>query len=393
MKFLDLIKLSTRMFKARTSRTILTILGMGVGVGAILFLVSLGYGLQKTLLEKITTSDSLLTLDVTESGSGENVMGNSAVSDFEKIEGVVEISPKFNVNVRGKIDDLTSDLFISDIKPSFLRLGGVKIKNGETLNDNIPYGAVMTTSAVKAFNMSEEEILNKDIDFVIPASAIAPGKSKPTTTKYRIIGIVEEDSNVVYVNSLTLDFLKIDKFDQIKVKCASNNIMGSVREKIVELGYMVSSLSDAVDQANKVFRIIQIVLGCFGVIALIVSAIGMFNTMTIALLERTVEIGIMKSIGASDLSISAMFITEATVMGFLGGIGGVLMGFLGGQIFNMLINFVATHLGGESLKLFYSPSWFLFMIIGFGTIVGSMTGVIPARRASNIDPLDALRNK
>ena len=134
-------------------------------------------------------------------------------------------------------------------------------------------------------------------------------------------------------------------------------------------------------------------LGCFGVIALIVSAIGMFNTMTIALLERTVEIGIMKSIGASDLSISGMFVTEATIMGFLGGIGGVILGLLTGEIFNALINFVATKFGGTSLDLFFSPPWFIFMIVVFGTVVGCATGVIPARRASNIDPLDALRNK
>ena len=70
MRFIDLFKLSTRMFKARTSRTLLTVLGMSIGIGAILFLVSLGYGLQKTLLEKITTADSLLTLDVSEAKSG-----------------------------------------------------------------------------------------------------------------------------------------------------------------------------------------------------------------------------------------------------------------------------------------------------------------------------------
>ena len=70
MKFIDLFKLATRMFKARTSRTLLTVLGMSLGIGAILFLVSLGYGLQKTLLERITTSDSLLTLDISEAKSG-----------------------------------------------------------------------------------------------------------------------------------------------------------------------------------------------------------------------------------------------------------------------------------------------------------------------------------
>jgi putative ABC transport system permease protein len=134
-------------------------------------------------------------------------------------------------------------------------------------------------------------------------------------------------------------------------------------------------------------------LGGFGVIALIVSAIGMFNTMTIALLERTTEIGVMKSIGASDLNISMIFATEATIMGFLGGLGGVVMGLATGNFFNILINTVAVRFGGEKLDLFYTPLWFIIIIISFGTIVGLMTGIIPARRASKIDPLDALKNK
>jgi putative ABC transport system permease protein len=161
----------------------------------------------------------------------------------------------------------------------------------------------------------------------------------------------------------------------------------------LEQGLLVSSLSDTVDQANQIFGIIQIVLISFGIIALIVSAIGMFNTMTIALLERTGEIGIMKSIGASRSSISIMFIAESTIMGILGGIGGVVVGILGGKIFNTMINLVASRFGGQSVNLFYSPMWFIVVIVVFAGFVGLFTGIVPARRASKIDPLDALRYK
>ena len=169
--------------------------------------------------------------------------------------------------------------------------------------------------------------------------------------------------------------------------------MGIVRDTILEYGLLVSSLSDTVDQANKIFRVVQFILMLFGIIALIVSAIGMFNTMTIALLERTEEIGIMKSIGASDMSISLMFFMESAIMGFLGGIAGVLIGIVGGFVFNGLINFVATRFGGEEVSLFYSPLWFVLAIIVFSAVVGLFTGLVPARRASKIDPLDALRYK
>ena len=128
-------------------------------------------------------------------------------------------------------------------------------------------------------------------------------------------------------------------------------------------------------------------------IALIVSAIGMFNTMTITLLERTEEIGIMKAIGASKSDISLMFIMESTLMGFLGAVGGVGIGYIGGLVINILINAVATRFGGEAVSLFYSPLWFVMTVIGFGAFVGFLTGVFPARSASRIDALDALRYK
>jgi putative ABC transport system permease protein len=119
----------------------------------------------------------------------------------------------------------------------------------------------------------------------------------------------------------------------------------------------------------------------------------MFNTMTITLLERTEEIGIMKAIGASKSDISLMFVMESTLMGFLGAVGGVGIGYVGGFVINVLINAIATRFGGEAVSLFYSPLWFVMTVIGFGAFVGFLTGVFPARSASRIDALDALRYK
>lgn len=401
MKIIDLLKLSTRMFKARTSRTVLTILGMGVGIGAILFLVSLGYGLQRTLLGKITTSDSILSLDVTWGGSDKNFLDAEKIKSIEKIEGVSEISPRFNINAQGKTEGLVSDMVVSGISPSFLRMGGTKILKGKSLNEENINGVIITNSVAQSFGKSQEEILGKKIEFIFSLSEAESSYVKNTiksekvqsANDYEIIGIIEGDENTIYVNSSTLDYLKIKKYDQLKVKCSSSSVMNEVRNNLISIDFTVSALSDAVDQAKKVFHVIQIVLGFFGVIALIVSAIGMFNTMTIALLERTREIGIMKSIGASDQEISFMFATEATLMGFLGAIAGVIMGIITGGIFNLLINLIASRFGGEKIELFYTPLWFIIMIIIFGTVVGFSTGVIPARRASKIDPLDALRNK
>jgi len=407
MRFSDLFNLSTRMFKARTSRTLLTVLGMSIGIAAILFLVSFGYGLQKTLLERITTSDSLLSLDISETKSGVVVLDKEMIKRIEDMPGVEDVSPAFQITTQGHIDDLSADLVTIGSKPSYLKLGGFKPTLGALFSDSEQNGVVISSSIAQVFGKSVEEMMGKEMSFSFfipmpPTNTSDPANAEQgqgelrrvdSETKFKIVGVVDGQDNIVYMNSSSLDSLNIDRYGQAKVKCKSNAEMTIVRDKILEFGLLVSSLSDTVDQANQIFKIVQLVLMLFGVIALFVSAIGMFNTMTITLLERTEEIGIMKSIGASDLGISLMFFMESAIMGFLGGISGVTIGWLGGLLFNTAINLVASRFGGEKVSLFYSPVWFVLSIVGFSTVVGFFTGLVPARRASKIDPLDALRYK
>lgn len=414
MKFVDLFKLSTRMFKARTSRTLLTVLGMSIGIAAILFLVSLGYGLQKTLLERITTSDSLLTLDVSEAKSGIVTLNREMVRKIESMSGVEEVSPAFQIITQGRIDDLSADLTTIGSKPSFLKLGGFRASHGVLLSEDNKNGIVISSAVAQVFGKSVDEMMGKEMSFsfFVPKAIATQEEGAETAavessdsfaeaefnridsdTKYTIVGAVDGEDNIVYINASSLESLNIDRYGQVKVKTNSNGEMGIIRDTILEYGLLVSSLSDTVDQANQIFKVLQIILMLFGIIALVVSAIGMFNTMTITLMERTEEIGIMKSIGASDFSISMMFFMESAIMGFLGGCAGVSIGWLGGLVFNAGINLLATRFGGQAVSLFYSPVWFILAILTFSGFVGLLTGYAPARRASKIDPLDALRYK
>jgi putative ABC transport system permease protein len=379
---------------------------MGVGISAILFLVSLGYGLQNTILERITTSDSLLTLDVVPQNSSPAVLDQATVEKIKGMDGVSEISPNFQLNAQGQLDDLKTELPVTAVSANYFRLNGMKVSSGQFFTDDNKEGIVISSSVAQIFSKSVDEMIGKEMTFVFSVPQENPDSgdtssvnSQDNTTKvpldkkFKIIGSVESDQNTIYFNYTSLDQLGLTRFNQIKVKCQSNAKMGGVRSTIQDMGFMVSSISETVDQTNKVFNVIKGILMLFGVIALIVSAIGMFNTMTITLLERTEEIGIMKSIGASDTVISLIFILESTIMGFLGGLMGIVIGWSEGMLFNTAVNLIATHFGGEKVNLFYSPLWFVIVIIAFGAFVGFLTGVIPARRASKIDPLDALRYK
>src|SRR6185369_5129439 len=399
MKFTDAFSLSTRMFKARKMRTALTILGMSVGIGAILFLVSLGYGLQKALLDRITTSDSLVTLDVTEANATLVPINRDMVGRIENIPGVDEVSPAFRLTASGTLEDISLDLTAVGTTPDFMKLSGLRLDRGEMINDGNLHGILVSTTLAKVLEKNGDNILGKTIDLTFFVSSTDKESVQEklqkieTDSEYKIIGVIPSDENIIYFHSGSLPDNSIDHYSQLKVKSTSSDVMQSVREKIMEEGLLVSSLSDTIGQANKIFSIVQIVLMSFGIIALIVSAIGMFNTMTITLMERTEEIGIMKSIGASDMSISVLFLWESVIMGLLGGISGVELGMAGGFVLNVLVNFLAARLGGVSVNLFYTPNWFIFMIIFFAAFVGLLTALVPARRASQIDPLDALRYK
>ena len=398
----DLLKLSTRMFKARTGRTILTILGMGIGIGAILFLVGLGYGLQEVLLKTITTSDSLLALDVSADREKGSRLNSEAVKKIESQEGVADVVSVYDAQAQIKFQDISADGTAVVTKPALLKLEGKKRMAGSENFEESPGKIVISSAFSNLLNISPEELEGKSITFSlflpsgknVSENASEKLERKDINSAYEITGVIENEELSFYVSSAGLEqFFSGMDYSRLKVKCRSSDVLDGVKEKIAGNNFLVSSLSDTVKEVNKMFRFVKIILALFGLVALLVSAIGMFNTMTVSLLERTKEIGIMKSIGASDKDILFIFLIESTIMGFLGGLSGIFLGIASGKAVNLILNAVAWRLGGQALSLFYFPAWFLLFIIGFSILIGFLTGLVPARRASAIDPLDALRSK
>ncbi len=402
MLITDIFRLSTRMFRSNRSRTILTIMGISVGIGAILFLVSLGYGLQRLILGQITTSDSLLSLDVNASDLSSLALNSKTVESIKQISGVERISPLVSIPAQMSLSNISSEIVANFAHSDFFRLEGTVVKKGKFYSESEEdkNKIIVSSSVLRLFDLNEDNYKGKNINFAL----LLPNKSEGSDNQnrnnidvsgnFQIVGIIEEDnSNYVYLPFSVIDGLGIDDYSKIKVKVNHEDDLDSVRNYIIEQGYSVSALSDIIEQANQVFKAAQITLALFGIVALFVSAIGMFNTMTIALLERTQEIGIMKALGATSLDIWNMFLGEATIIGFLGGVGGIVIGFLGGEMFNYGVNLLAGVFGGERVDLFWTPFWFVFFVIVFSVFVGVATGFYPARRAAKINCLEALRYK
>jgi len=390
------------MFRSNRSRTILTIMGISVGIGAILFLVSLGYGLQRLILGQITTSDSLLSLDVSASDLTSLNLDSNAAENIKQVSGVERISPLVSIPARMSLVNISSEIVANFANSDFFRLEGTVVEQGDFYSESQEdkNKIIVSSSVLRLFDLGEDSYQGKNVNFTL----LSPNKSSDSESSarnnidlsgdFQIIGIIEEEnSNYVYLPFSAIDGLGIDDYSKIKVKVGHKDNLDPVRDYIIEQGYAVSALSDIIEQANQVFRIAQIALALFGIVALLVSAIGMFNTMTIALLERTQEIGIMKALGATGVDIWNMFLGEATIIGFLGGVGGIAIGLLGGEIFNYGVNLLAAFFGGEKVDFFWTPFWFIFLVVLFSTFVGVATGFYPARRAAKINCLEALRYK
>jgi putative ABC transport system permease protein len=400
----DNIKLAARNFRTRGLRTFLTVLGISVGIGTTLFLVSLGYGLQKVLLEKIAKSDALLTLDVTSTNASVIRIDGKTVDDFSKVNGVSEIGLQQTLTSQFKSEDISSNINLFSVSSNFFRLGGIELLQGENFENEKDAKVILSTGALSSLNINDPtEALGKkmDITLIVPKEnqnqnqeLSAEKDMTHLDQQFVICGVIDDSSESSgYIPIGWTKAVAPDNFDEAKVKVADRNSLDTVRNEIVDKGFSVMALTDTVDEANKIFSILQFILAMFGIVALGVSAIGMFNTMTIALLERTNEIGILRAIGATRREILFLFLTESIAIGFLGGVGGITLGFLGTRAAGIGFNILAGALGGKSVEMFFTPIWFVGFIIIFSTLIGLMTGIYPSVRASRLNPLVALRNK
>lgn len=402
MQFIDIAKLSTRMFKTNPARTWLTILGMGVGTGAVVMLVGLGFGLQGIILEKIVFGETLLSLNVSAPSSGVVKLDQKAIDDMAKIIDVKDVSPMASYPSLVTFEGLTGNIFLQGVDPSYLRYTGTIPSAGDVFRDDgaDDSGSVLLSQSVlRLFGIEKpESIIGKPVSFrlIVPAASKGEAVQEVQIDKRYIVKGVTNDAaslSAMILMSELEKYVAVKTFDRVQVRVVASAALNATQDLILERGYKVSALSKTVEQATKIFQGIQAVLASFGGIALIVSAIGMFNTMTVTLLERTNEIGIMRTIGASPLDIKILFVSEAVVVGFLGGVVGILIGAAIGLSLNFSLNAVAGHFGGVAVTLFRFPAWFLIFISSFSGIVGFMTGVFPARRAAALNPLDAIRYK
>ena len=397
-------------FNNRRSRVFFTVLGVAVAIAVVLTLVSFGYGLQRSLLERITTQEALLALDVLPSDPSVIHFDAATLDAIQSLSGVQEVSPQAEFSGQMAFNGEFSDASVNAVSASFFGLDGRSPLAGRFFSAGEKGTVVVDTSVSQLFNVASKDLLGKKLMLTIfsqvpqtiaPSDGVSGQASRaitqtiPMETTYTVVGVTETSANpgVVYVDSSNFPEGSIQTYGFAKVKVRDQNSLEKIRDELLNRGFIVSALSDTVAQANKIFGAVQFSLAVFGLFALVVAGIGLVNTMTVSLLERTNEIGIMRAIGASPRDIQRIFLSESIMIGFIGGIFGVVLGIIVSEILNALFNVLASSLGGQHVRLFFYPWWFVLSIIALSTLVGLLGGIWPALRAGRMNPLKALRYK
>lgn len=188
-----------------------------------------------------------------------------------------------------------------------------------------------------------------------------------------------------------------DGFAQAVVKAEDVSQVIDLSDTVTAMGYQAFTPMSYIQGISSFFLVLQVVFGGLGAIALLVAAIGIANTMAMAILERTREIGLMKAVGAANRDVLGVFLGEAAGIGFLGGLGGTLLGWAGGQAINVV---ALAYLAGQAAEsggapppsvAVFTPVWLPVAALIFATLIGLLSGLYPALRAATLSPVDALK--
>jgi len=273
-----------------------------------------------------------------------------------------------------------------------------KKKSETTVNfEDPPSGeALVSSGMLRMFSIEPQDAVGQTfkVSFIIVKSLMpeADGKVVSQESEYRIIGVIEDLATpYFYVPLLDLRKAGISNFSQLRVVVKNKNDLPGIRKEIETMGLKTSSTVDTVAQIENLFKNIRLILAILGLVALAVAVLGMFNTLTVSLLERTREIGGMKAMGMVSHEVQDLFLAEAMIMGLSGGIGGIALGFVFGKLISLILSSMAVVKGQGLIDITSIPAFFIGFIVVASFIVGFLTGLYPAKRAMKISALNALR--
>lgn len=437
MKLLDLFRMIFDNLNRRKSRVALTAVGVVIGTASVVLLVSFANGMQQNTASQIGSMGDLTTIYVypgmpmevsARSGGGgggvgaplEKPLNGEAVEKIGALPGVGQIIPRVDLMAGASIKFGKLETWASVV--------GLPIQDAGTLGYTAREGttqlergaAILGGWAVKNFSDPSlrpgqeppppPDLVGQQVRVVV-FKYTEDGQEIRKTYTFRIAGVLTEarteaDSwllvrmdDLIPMNEWATGQranYKRNGYNQLIVKASSVDTVVDLTKQITEMGYMAWTPQATVQGMNSLFTIIQVIFGGIGAISLLVAAIGIANTMTMAILERTREIGLMKAIGASNRDVLNIFLGEAAGIGLAGGLGGTLLGWGGGKMLNLVLVQILTSQAAESGGLpptvaVYTPVWLPLFAVFFAAAIGLLSGLYPALRAATLEPVTALK--
>ncbi len=385
MNIKSVTKMAFQSIFSNKMRTFLTMLGIIIGVFAVVVLISIGQGATSGVTESISSMGSNI-INV-------NIFGRRSsfdykdVSEFEKLEGVKSVSPVYSSSATVKYDLETVSVSITGGNENYMDINNYEIGYGRSINPvDVDYrnkvAVIGQTTAEDLFG--RDNPIDKDISL--------------NGEKYTVVGVLKSkgssimgDSNAIVIVPITslMRQNNTKAINTINIQANSSeesvSAKGNIEEYLLDYfgdedSYMVFSQDEMLETIGEVTGMLTAMLGGIAGISLLVGGIGIMNIMLVTVTERTREIGIRKAIGAGRANILIQFLIESSVMSGVGGIIGAIAGV------------AASYAVSSMMGITYSIN--IPVIIGafvFSLAVGVFFGLYPANKASKLKPVDALR--
>lgn len=451
MKVKDQFRSGWRNLSRQKLRTSLTIFAIVIGAVSVTVMLSLVTSAKSFLTDSFTKTGEIKRVIVTShqnlsyreskwsnsDGSGVKLT-DEIVASVSSIEHVNSATPVLTgggfteASVDGKTESITNSGMFGFVPNGTIHwevLAGRELEPGDTGK-----GAVVTQRMANAlgYRGNYEGLLGQTVTF-ISNNANGP---EPMKMPVEVVGVVAAEDRLVLIdidlaasmygqsgqqqyeeqkrmcdemtaqnggevppdcqnldpNQFGFDMVTQNGYSSIYLDLENEKFSDQVINAVEDLtGAGAAAGKEEVDEQNRAFTIIGLVLGGIGGIALFVAAIGVINTMVMATLERTREIGIMRAIGATKKTVRRLFTVEAGVLGFMGGVIGVALSFGVASGLNQLLNKQLEDNGVSARNVVSVPMGLALIVIAVTTAIGMLAGRLPARRAANLDPVEALR--
>jgi len=406
-------------------RVCLTALGVTIGSGALVSMVAFALGIQEQAEAPFRTLGLINIIRVSRRRDAKDaaVLHDAALARMEALPGVEVAYPDFRMRgiriARGPKSAGVVAVGLPRHVPMLAAADEILVAGDYFTPGAAPEIILPAPLAAELGFKAPENALGATV--TIKASGLAPGEATTFTFEQKdlpvtVVGIYQFHMMPGHMRKavlLPVDLMKgipgirsapaIDRlklglapaegsYTKATVRIRHHGDLARVERAIQAMGFRTRSLLSRLEQMRAFFVFMDVLLAAVGTVALVVAGLGIINTLLISVLERYQEIGICKAIGASDGDMVVLFLTEAGIIGLLGGIAGLLLGKLGSWVLELGVNAYARTQGVTAhLDLFAFPPWLLAATVLFSIAISVLAGVYPAFRAARVDPIQALR--